>query len=80
MWTLISSKMEYRRFPNASPGMLTSKRLFTRSHCANALGARGRGSGNRKWVRLHKTNQPTTGDLCGLNRVTEVAREFIVRR
>jgi hypothetical protein len=25
-------------------------------------------------------NQSTTGDLCSLNRVTEVAREFIVTR
>jgi pheromone shutdown protein TraB len=31
-------------------------------------------------ISRHKTNQPTTGDLCTLNRVTEVAREFIVRR
>jgi hypothetical protein len=31
-------------------------------------------------ISRHKTNQPTTGDLCSLKRVTEVAREFVVRR
>ena len=31
-------------------------------------------------AQMGMTNQPTTGDLCTLNRVTEVAREFIVRR
>jgi hypothetical protein len=31
-------------------------------------------------ISRHKTIRPMTADLCGLNHVTEVAREFIVRR
>jgi hypothetical protein len=31
-------------------------------------------------IARRKTIRPTTADLCSLNHVTEVAREFIVRR
>src|SRR5262249_42070158 len=34
----------------------------------------------RALISRHKTNQPTTANLCRLNHVTEVAREFVVRR